>query len=101
MGKGSTARRRRHLLSGVAALALMAGFSLTAQRAHAQSVTFVVNTTADTNNSPLNSTSCHDASGKCSLRAASQAADNQPAGSTVYITVPAGTYTLTHGALLF
>lgn len=60
--------------------------------------TFTVDTTADTQLSPVDSTTCQDAGGSCSLRAAAEAANNigvSASPTAVTIDVPAGTYTLT------
>lgn len=61
----------------------------------ANAATFAVN---DTRDLPLGSgqtTSCVSTAGTCTLRAAVQAADNDPAGGPDTITLPAGTYKLT------
>ena len=60
---------------------------------------FAVTTTADTVDNFTGDGICADASSQCSLRAAVQEAD-QLGGSSV-INVPAGTYTLSLGQLLF
>ncbi len=57
----------------------------------ASAVTFVVNTTADTQDVLLNDGLCADAAGACSLRAAISES-NAFAGADI-ITLPAGTYT--------
>lgn len=64
----------------------------------ASSTTFAVNTTDDTPLADPTSTTCADASGNCSLRAAVEAANNlaQP----VRIALDAQTYTLTSGTEL-
>ena len=93
MVKGSIATRRKgSILKLVPALMLLAGLSLTAQHASAQT-TYNVNTRADTHNT--GGTSCSDLNGRCSLRAAVEAADTLAAGSVAYINVPAGHYVLT------
>jgi CSLREA domain-containing protein len=63
-------------------------------------VTFVVNSTADSHNARPGDGKCADSAGKCTLRAAVEAADAEPAGTLlVTIKVPAGTYALTLGSL--
>src|SRR4029077_11534225 len=93
-------RRKARLLKLVPALVLLAGLSLTAQHASAATATYTVNTTADTHN--VGGTSCRDSGGKCSLRAATEAADAQPAGSVITIRVPGGHYVLkaAYGSLI-
>lgn len=59
----------------------------------ASAATFVVNTTADTQDASAGNGVCADAGGACSLRAAISEA-NALAGADV-ITLPAGTYTIT------
>ena len=70
------------------ALTATIGFSLNAIAA-----TFIVNTTADTQDAVAGDGICADASGACSLRAAITEA-NALAGADI-ITLPAGTYTIT------
>ena len=65
----------------------------------AATLTFTVNTTADAHDAHVGDGKCADAAGQCTLRAALEEADASPAGSTVDITVPAGTYDLTLGSL--
>ena len=61
-------------------------------------VVYKVNTTVDANLSNPTSKQCVaavESPHKCSLRAAIQAADNQPSATDVTINVPAGNYRLT------
>jgi parallel beta-helix repeat protein len=59
--------------------------------------TFTVNAPADTHDATPGDGNCRDATGACTLRAAVDEADALPGGSS--ITVPAGTYQLSVGAL--
>jgi CSLREA domain-containing protein len=93
--------RALRLLAGVA---LLAGFGLAAHTAHAQTVyNFTVNTTADTPDVAPGDGVCNDATGKCSVRAATQEANAlvPPAGGQIIVNVqiPANTYILTLGEL--
>ena len=60
---------------------------------------FTVNSTSDTHNLPASNTShvCSDASGKCTIRAAIDAANSDTGPDKIVI--PPGTYTLTLGSL--
>jgi hypothetical protein len=62
-------------------------------------VTFVVNSAADTHDLHPANGKCSDNSGRCTLRAAAEAASAEPAGTAVTITVPAGHYLLQLGSL--
>jgi CSLREA domain-containing protein len=62
-------------------------------------VTFTVNSTADSHDAHPGSGKCADSAGRCTLRAAVEACDAEPAGTSVTIQVPAGTYRLTLGSL--
>ena len=68
------------------ALTVAIGFSLNANAA-----TFIVNTTADTQDAAAGNGICADSGGACSLRAAITEANALP-GADI-ITLPAGTYT--------
>ena len=67
--------------------------------AQASSLAFTVNTTADAHDAHPGDGTCADAARQCSLRAALEEAAASPSGSTVHVTVPAGTYDLTLGSL--
>jgi len=67
--------------------------------ATAASLNFSVNSTQDAPDATPGDGICAISTGECTLRAAVQEANAQPAGSTVAITVPAGTYSLTLGSL--
>jgi CSLREA domain-containing protein len=97
MVEGSIATRP--VLKLIPIALLLAGLTLTAQPAAATTPTYTVNTTADTHKSGAG---CHDISGKCSLRAAVEAANAQPAGSVITINVPGGHYFLNpaYGSLI-
>ncbi len=62
-------------------------------------VTFTVNTFADAHDAHPGDGTCADKQGKCSVRAAIEEADALPTGSSILITVPAGTYGLRLGTL--
>src|SRR5215210_3997640 len=80
--------KMRMMFAFVFAMAAFAAFSVNVNAA-----TFVVNTTADTQDAAPGNGTCADAAGACSLRAAITEA-NALAGADI-ITVPAGTYTQT------
>lgn len=67
--------------------------------AQAASLRFTVITTADAPDAPPGDGLCADADRQCTLRAVVQETDAQPAGSSVAVSVPAGTYLLTLGTL--
>ncbi|CAN5330624.1 hypothetical protein BH10ACI3_BH10ACI3_13280 [soil metagenome] len=73
--------------------AVVATLALTAFSANVNAATFVVNTTADTQDANTGDGLCADSGGQCSLRAAISQA-NALAGADI-ITLPAGTYTQT------
>jgi CSLREA domain-containing protein len=60
---------------------------------------FTVNSTADSHDADPGDGVCADGQGRCTLRAAVEEADADPAGSTISISLPAGTYDLTLGTL--
>ena len=89
---------RRGFAVGGAVLACL--FTLAAPgAAQAAGLTLAVNTTADTHDSAPGDGVCADSSGQCSLRAAIEESNAQPAGSAATVAVPAGTYKLTLGTL--
>ena len=65
----------------------------------AASLRFTVTTTADAHNAHPGSGRCADSAGRCTLRAAVEAADASPAGSQAIIVMPAGRYRLALGSL--
>jgi len=65
----------------------------------AATVTFRVNSTADSHDAHPGNGKCADSAGRCTLRAAVEAANAEPAGTSVSIKVPAGQYPLTLGSL--
>ena len=99
------ARGARHLRRAAAAAAgaclLGAGaVALAPGVAQAQAaLTFTVNTTADVHDAHPGDGKCAGSDGRCTLRAALEEADAAASGSTVRITVPAGTYALSLGSL--
>src|ERR1043166_3128263 len=84
-------KTRRILQSLV--FSIIAAFAVAAFAADAKAATFVVNTTADTQDAAPGNGTCADSTGMCSLRAAITEA-NALAGADI-ITLPAGTYTQT------
>ena len=90
-------RPLRLLLAAVLALPLV----VMARRAPAAAtvLTFSVTSTADSHDAHPGDGVCADAAGQCTLRAAVEEANAQPAGSALRVTVPAGTYGLTRGTL--
>src|ERR1700723_24029 len=65
----------------------------------AATYSYTVNSTADSHDANPGNGICADSQGRCTLRAAIEAASADPSGSTITITVPAGTYALTLGTL--
>ncbi len=100
-GGAHPARRRASRPLLAAGLALVAGLTLSMhpQAAAAATLTFQVTTTTDAPDAAPGDGICADAAGQCTLRAAIQEADAQPAGSTITILVPAGTFPLKLGVL--
>jgi CSLREA domain-containing protein len=89
---------------GLAAIAMvLAGWFLQwpapGAAARGGAVTFVVNSTADSHDAHPGNGKCADSAGRCTLRAAVEAANAEPAGTPVTITVPSGRYGLTLGSL--
>ena len=85
---------------GAATLVTGAAVTGSAPRASAASLlSLSVNTTADA--PALNPASgvCTDSAGKCSLRAAIEVSNAQPAGTVSNVSVPKGTYALSLGPL--
>jgi len=89
-------------------LVLLVGLLLVAPRtvsilpaaAATTSAAFLVTSTTDAPDAaPGDGVCASTAGGACTVRAAIQEANAQPAGSTVYITLPAGHYLLTLGEL--
>src|SRR5580692_10164919 len=91
-----TTRHAVILVLVVTMIAVVSGFGI---RPASAATVFNVDTTNDTNLLNPSLTSCIDTGFVCSLRAATQAADNL--GGAVTINVPANTYNLTlHTALI-
>jgi large repetitive protein len=65
----------------------------------AATVTFTVNSTADSHDAHPGNGKCADSAGRCTLRAAVEAANAEPGGTSVAIKVPSGQYLLTLGSL--
>ena len=104
MVAGRPVRVRAHFvgrIAGAAAACAVAAALLVggAQSASLTTHVFTVDTTADTVDNVTGDGICADSGGHCSLRAAVQEA-NALGGSSV-ISLPAGTYTLSLGQLLF
>jgi CSLREA domain-containing protein len=62
-------------------------------------VSFTVNTTADGHDAHPGDGICADSARQCTLRAAIEETNARPAGTTVTVSVPTGTYKLTLGTL--
>jgi hypothetical protein len=71
----------------------------TAEGATAASLSFAITTTADGHDAHPGRGACADLSRQCTLRAAIEETNAQPAGTKVTVTVPAGTYKLKLGTL--
>src|SRR3954470_13424194 len=76
--------------------ALVATLAITGFSTNVNAATFVVNTTADTQDAAPGNGACADSGGACSLRAAITEAN--ALGGADIITLPAGTYTQTLAA---
>ena len=99
-GRAGARQLRLFAAAGAGACLLTAGTAAWLPgAAQAASLTFTVNTTADAHDAHPGDGICADAAGQCTLRAALEEAAAAPSGSTVRITVPAGTYDLTLGSL--
>jgi large repetitive protein len=98
----SSVSRRSLAATAAAAIgpALVAGpaWAGTAQDP-AATLSFHVNSTADSRDASPGDGRCADRAGRCTLRAAVEEASAQPAGTSISISVPAGTYRLTLGSL--
>jgi CSLREA domain-containing protein len=68
--------------------------------ASAASLSFAVNTTGDGHDAHPGDGICADSARRCTLRAAIEETNARPAGTTVTVSVPAGTYKLTLGTLV-
>jgi CSLREA domain-containing protein len=86
----------------VALLSLLALTPSVAQpvAALAATLTFTVTSTVDSHDATRGDGVCADVARPCSLRAAVEEANAQPAASVVTITIPAGTYPLSLGTLV-
>jgi len=96
-----TASRARcgWVLLAVVTASLAGGVMASDVAAASTSFTYRVVTTLDAREAHAAGGRCADAAGQCTLRAAIEAADARPAGSTVRIVVPAGVYCLRLGTL--
>lgn len=90
---------RAATIAGAVALASLIAISVAGSAEAATSLSFTVNTTADAHDATPGDGLCASTSAQCTLRAAVEEANAQPAGTTVTVTVPAGTYKLTLGTL--
>ena len=88
-GPASTAGRRWR--PGLALAAAAGGPAVT--------LSFTVDSTADSHDASPGNGVCADRQDRCTLRAAIEEASASPAGSSVSISLPAGTYQLTLGSL--
>src|SRR5690348_6923692 len=90
---------RRSLTLPLAAGAVLAVGAGAAPPGPVARLSFDVTTTADAHDAQPGDGRCADRTGRCTLRAAVEEAAAQPRGTTVSITLPAGTYRLTLGSL--
>lgn len=97
MRRSAFVRYVRPLLAGFVGMGFLLGVTTAASATSPLSL--VVNSKADTNAVNPASGKCLDTQGHCTLRAATEVANAQAAGKVVNITVPAGTFRLTLGAL--
>ncbi|HEV3293904.1 MAG TPA: CSLREA domain-containing protein, partial [Streptosporangiaceae bacterium] len=101
-GRAAARQLRGLAAAGTGACLLTAGMAAWVPgvaQGQASVLSFTVNTTADAHDTHPGDGICADAAGRCTLRAALEEANASPPGSTVRITVPAGTYDLTLGSL--
>ena len=99
-GRAGARQLRLFAAAGAGACLLTAGTAAWLPgAAQAASLAFTVVATADAHDAHPGDGICADAAGQCTLRAALEEAAASPSGSTVSITVPAGTYDLTLGSL--
>ena len=88
-----TVRIHQIFFTSILLVSLLASWHPSPARAE-KALNFTVNTTEDTHASNTNSSTCQDANGNCSLRAALETAANKD-GVNIYL--PSGTYNLTLG----
>ncbi len=101
-GRAAARQLRGLAAAGTGACLLTAGMAAWVPgvaQGQASALSFTVNTTADAHDAHPGDGICADAAGQCTLRAALEEAAASPSGSTVGITVPAGTYDLKLGSL--
>ena len=101
-GRAGARQVRLFATAGAGACLLTAGTAAwlpSVAQGQASSLTFTVVATADAHDAYPGDGICADGAGQCTLRAALEEAAAAPSGSTVSITVPAGTYDLTLGTL--
>jgi hypothetical protein len=94
--------RRFSKVAELGALVLLAGglsILWSPAVASAATLTFNVTTTADTHDATPGDGVCSDSTGQCSIRAAIEETDADAVGSNVTVSVPAGKYALTLGAM--
>jgi CSLREA domain-containing protein len=89
----------RTLAAGVALAVSAAVFSAPAALAAETNPSFTVNSVADAHDASPGNGICADSSGRCTLRAAIEESNAEPAGTNVTVTVPKGTYKLSLGTL--
>ncbi len=96
---GAVAARLRPVAVLAGGLVLWSLVPTTAAAAHSSGFVFQVDSTADVHDANPGDGLCQTSVGTCTLRAALEEADALPAGSTITVDVPAGTYDLTLGGL--
>jgi CSLREA domain-containing protein len=94
-----THRNLRLLLIVVVVLLTLAPRTAQPPAVEAASLTFTVTSTADTHDAAPGDGVCADTNSQCTLRAAIEEGNASPSGSSISITVPAGSYALSLGTL--
>jgi hypothetical protein len=87
------------LLGGVVLATGLQVATLTNAASAATTLTLTVNSTVDAPDAHPGDGICADTAGQCTIRAAVQESDAQPAGTVTSVSVPSGTYALSLGPL--
>jgi CSLREA domain-containing protein len=98
--RAAAAPRRWRRPWAIGGILLVAGVAAAgAAEPRAATLSFTVNTAADAPDATPGDGRCLDSAGQCTLRAAVQESNAQPAGTNTDVILPAGTYALTLGVL--
>src|SRR5579872_784754 len=92
--------KRWSVVLGITVIVPFVAYATGASATTLPKLAFTVNSTVDAPAANPGSAVCADSAGQCTLRAAIQVSDAQPAGTVTNVTVPAGTYILSLGPLL-